>query len=648
MGGDVQQLAVLLLGKVLGNVHMEGGAAVEILHEVLSVELELVDHAEALVLRVIEVGAVEVVLLGHEIAVLLIPLVVLGGEVLGRDELGVEHRIGGAVVPVGNVDGLEDRVHEVAVLGIRGDLQPEELGSLGQAVHADGQILLLHVDEAGLVDVEHIGLEEILDDLVEGNLVLVHPFGHLSDVLVDVVVVEVFLVIEVRNRIERLAGLEVHAAALLEITADGVLDKAVQVDRHHGLGAGGHGGGTHGVLVRGVVVSVFLLDHVAKAAAAGEGVGAVGDVAEEAVSLGPHLGGEVGVLLVGIVVATVGEQSHSLHREGEDIVVAFLVEPVHEMLLEPAEGLPLRGGAVRETEVAEHAVEIRLVEIADVPEHGLIAAVARRHVHRVDHLLEIVVDDLEQGALLDVVLHHVIKMLEVVVTVILADEIVQVHQELRSGHRAHELGRDAVDEVDELAAEGLEVGRGDGNAAEFLQAALQEGIHRDGDAVREARGAGLVVLVEDMRLKVLDVLVGERAAVQGLDLVLHDVAVLLDIVLLVELVAQRHDVLAGDVGVGVELGARRGVGSLDVVLDEVTFLAEVQVGVEFLDIGTGDLLVDRHQGIHHLTADLLAGDAFIDIQVVDDGHDDGVVAILTCSFVSLVDTTGKFRLVVLF
>ena len=43
-------------------------------------------------------------------------------------------------------------------------------------------------------------------------------------------------------------------------------------------------------------------DRVAKAAAAREAVRTVGQVAEEAVSLGPHLGREVGIFLVDEIV----------------------------------------------------------------------------------------------------------------------------------------------------------------------------------------------------------------------------------------------------------------------------------------------------------------------------------------------------------
>ena len=61
------------------------------------------------------------------------------------------------------------------------------------------------------------------------------------------------------------------------------------------------------------------------------------------------------------------------------------------------------------------------------------------------------------------------------------------------------------------------------------------------------------MLVEHMGLQVLDVLCGKFVSVDGFDLVLHDVAVLLYVVLFVEFLAQGHDVLARYVGVRVEL-----------------------------------------------------------------------------------------------
>ena len=152
-----------------------------------------------------------------------------------------------------------------------------------------------------------------------------------------------------------------------------------------------------------------------------------------------------------------------------------------------------------------------------------------------------------------------------------------------------------IDKVDELSAEGLEVSRCNGHAAQFPQAALQERIHRDGYAIWISRSAALVMLVEDMAFQVINVLLSKTFAVHCLDLVLHDIAVLLDIVLLIQFLTECHDVLAGDIGIGIELGTGRGIGSLDIVADEVALLAEVDARVEFFDVREGDLLVYGHQ-----------------------------------------------------
>ena len=128
------------------------------------------------------------------------------------------------------------------------------------------------------------------------------------------------------------------------------------------------------------------------------------------------------------------------------------------------------------------------------------------------------------------------------------------------------------------------------------------------------------MLVQDMRLQVGQVLLGQVPAVQRLDLILHDIAVLLDVVLLVELVAEGHDILVRDIGIGIELGTGRRVGSLDVVANEVVLLAQVHPPVECFDVFQGRLLVDGHQRIHDLAADFLAGHLVIDEQVVDHGY----------------------------
>ena len=87
------------------------------------------------------------------------------------------------------------------------------------------------------------------------------------------------------------------------------------------------------------------------------------------------------------------------------------------------------------------------------------------------------------------------------------------------------------------------------------------------------------MLVEDVAFKVFDILLRKTLAVHRLDLVLHYIAVLLDVVLLIELLPEGHDILAGDIGIGIKLRTGRGIRSLDVVADEIALLAEVHAGM---------------------------------------------------------------------
>ena len=138
------------------------------------------------------------------------------------------------------------------------------------------------------------------------------------------------------------------------------------------------------------------------------------------------------------------------------------------------------------------------------------------------------------------------------------------------------------------------------------------------------------MLVEDVGFQILYILVGKLVTIEVLDLVLHYITVLLDIVLLIELLAERHDVLAGDVGISVELGTGGGVRSLDIVLDEVAFLAQVLSVVELFDVFEGGLLVDGHQGIDYLTTDLLTRHLVIYVKIVGNGDHDLLRAMLAC------------------
>ena len=161
--------------------------------------------------------------------VLLVPLVVLAGKILSRNKLRVEHRVRSLVLLVGPVDGLKDDIHELVVLRIRVYSKAEELGGVGEAVHADGEVLPLHVDEAGLVDIQHAGREEVLDDLVEGDLVLVHTLGLLGHRRADIFIKLVLVIV---GSGQRLRAVHHDALPLKEVASCGKLDEPVQIDCH--------------------------------------------------------------------------------------------------------------------------------------------------------------------------------------------------------------------------------------------------------------------------------------------------------------------------------------------------------------------------------------------------------------------------------
>ena len=228
----LEQLAVLVLGQMLGHVHMQGRSAVKMLDIFIAVQLELVDHRQGVVLRIVEVRAVHIVLRRDVEAVLLVPLVVLAGKVLARNELGVEHRVGGLVLLVGAVDGLQDDVHELVVLRVRADGKSQELSGVGKTVHTDGKVLPFHIDEASLIDIQHMRGEEVLDDLVESLLVLVNPLGLLGHGLTDIFIKLVLVVV---GPGKRLGAVDDNAFLLKEVASGGKLDEPVQVDGHHRL-----------------------------------------------------------------------------------------------------------------------------------------------------------------------------------------------------------------------------------------------------------------------------------------------------------------------------------------------------------------------------------------------------------------------------
>ena len=83
-------------------------------------------------------------------------------------------------------------------------------------------------------------------------------------------------------------------------------------------------------------------------------------------------------------------------------------------------------------------------------------------------------------------------------------------------------------------------------------------------------------------------------------------------------------------------------------MDEVALLAEVESGIEGLDVFKGDPLVDGHQGVHYLAADFLAGNLVVDIEVVRDRNDYFFGAGLSCVCICEPYASFKFLEVELF
>ena len=229
-------------------------------------------------------------------------------------------------------------------------------------------------------------------------------------------------------------------------------------------------------------------------------------------------------------------------REGEDGALALGVEPFEEVVLQCGDALPVRMREIREDEVAKHRFEVVLVVDGDVPEGALVAARGSRLVDGIDDVLQVVGDVFFVGA-------------QVVVAVILAREVVEVGEEFDGGDRPGKLRADGEDEIDERTAEGSEMLRCAGFAAEFGHAVAQEGIHRDGNAV--GLEAGFVMHVDFVRLDLADVFGGGFFAKYLADFAADLGAIHLNHQVFHQLGFERRHVFLRNVGIGVEFLSRR-------------------------------------------------------------------------------------------
>lgn len=539
----VQQEPVLLLREMLLQIDVAGGAAVQVLRERPAVQLQFVLHVDAGILHAEEVAVVAVA--GHIQLAPLIPRGVLHAQSLGRDELGVPKNARLAPRPaIRFVDRLQYRFRVGDVLGVfRGNVDAQSFRALNKAVDADGQILLVQRDEVRVVNRQQTGRLPFLQNLIEGQEVLVellHLNGH------------------------RLAHI------VQPLVPDGFLHQAIDVDGHHALAARGDAASPQRV-GEGVVLQL-----VPQAAAGALGIHRVRAVDEKAVPLRPHLRGKVRPFGIDVAIAVV-QQVQRLHGECQNLAPAFLVEPAHEPLLQPVHGVPAHGRTVREHEVLEHASEIGVIEISDVPEDALVAPRRGRLIQRVNHLLKRIGDHLINAALSRGEIRLRVGVEVVFVAILLADVIIEIAEPLGGRNGSAELAGQRENQIDERAVEGREIPRRFAGATDGRVAAEQEGIERHAGAVGFAHDCRLVMAVNFVLLQLAQILLGDVRAVHLLELAVHGEAVDGDGVALVDLGLQRSDVLLFDVGIGIHLAAGGGVQRGAVAGDEVLVVSVVLV-----------------------------------------------------------------------
>ena len=135
----VKKVTVLLLSKVLLKVHMKSRTSCKVIDVTTSMETDLVDDVQRLILNDIEIRVVA--LTRHYVTILPVPLRMLYTDVLCRNHLAVEHKVLCAVLLVVSLHKTEDLLNELLVLRVVVDGDSEELGSLNKTIYTDSEVL---------------------------------------------------------------------------------------------------------------------------------------------------------------------------------------------------------------------------------------------------------------------------------------------------------------------------------------------------------------------------------------------------------------------------------------------------------------------------------------------------------------------------
>jgi len=291
-------------------------------------------------------------------------------------------------------------------------------------------------------------------------------------------------------------------------------------------------------------------------AAACETIYTIRTVEEEGMTLGPHFRSEICPFFIDEFRAVV-EEVHGFHRKGEGTAGTFLIEPCHEVLLQIGEGFPYRLGAVREDKFPEHAVEVRLIEIRHIMEHGLIIPGGGGDIEGVDYLFKAVLNDLLYRAVAAGHIHNVVDVGIIVFAVVLTDKVIKVEEKFRGGTGACELGAYCENEINETSAEGIQILGGYRGSADSGKTLEKEGVHSDGAAVR-IKGA-FIMDVDIMAFHISEEKFRNVISVHRSKLVTDAQAVGADDIELRDLARHSSDVLGFHIGVGVIFAAGRSV-----------------------------------------------------------------------------------------
>ncbi len=132
-------------------------------------------------------------------------------------------------------------------------------------------------------------------------------------------------------------------------------------------------------------------------------------------------------------------------------------------------------------------------------------------VESIDNLFETIGDNLVESTAAQAKVNDLVGTGIIILAIVFADEIVQIHQEFRSGTGSAEHAANHEDHIDESATERLQICRCRGVATDGCSTTQQPRIHSDtGTIVGKRR---LVILINKMMCQQVNISVSKLLAV---------------------------------------------------------------------------------------------------------------------------------------